>query len=99
MRDAAKRAPAQSGAAGTSARANANVNPVGDWTTLTADPNLFWPLGTEIVKQRASAGDREAQWSLGCRMMSEAKRAAGQGLYLLHFSAQLEGFAWHRGCA
>ena len=82
MRDAAKRAPAQAGASGAgAARANVNVNPVGDWTTQAADPTLLLlALGTENVKQRAISGDREAKWSLGCRFMSEAKRAAGTPL-------------------
>jgi len=46
-RDAAKRAPGQTGAAGAAgatgaaaALANLNVNPLGDWTTQTADPNV-----------------------------------------------------------
>ena len=82
-RDAAKRAPAQAGAAGAggaaAARANVNVNPVGDWTTQAEDPELLLrALGAEIsVKQRAGEGDREAQWSLGCRLMREAEGAAG----------------------
>jgi hypothetical protein len=50
MRDAAKRAPAQSGAAGTgaaaAARATVNVNQLGDWSTQTEDPMaLFRALG------------------------------------------------------
>jgi len=46
-RDAAKRAPAAAGAAGATgaagaataaARANVDVNPIGDWTTQAEDP-------------------------------------------------------------
>jgi len=81
-RDAAKRASAQAGAAGAggavAARANVHVNPVGDWTTQAADyAVLFQALGDEIVKQRAGAGDREAQWSQGCRLVREADGGAG----------------------
>jgi hypothetical protein len=51
-RDAAKRAPAQAGAAGaggaTAARANVNVNPVGEWKTQAEDPGLLLQaLGAE----------------------------------------------------
>ncbi len=54
-RDAAKRALAQAGAAGAggaaAARANENMNPVGDWTTQTADPFvLLRELGDDVVK-------------------------------------------------
>ena len=85
-RDAAKRASAQAGAAGAggsggaaAARANVNMNPVGDWTTQAEDPGvLFRAHGDEIsVKQRVSAGDREAQFSLGYKLVSEADLAAG----------------------
>jgi len=74
-RDAAKRAPAKAGAAGAAgaaaARAPVNVNPGGDWTTQTEDPNvLLRALGAEMVKQRAGEGDREAQYSLGAWCMS-----------------------------
>jgi len=49
-RDAAKRAPGQAGAEGaggaggaaaTLANLNVNANPVGDWTTQTADPHVW----------------------------------------------------------
>jgi hypothetical protein len=44
-RDAAKRAPAQAGAAeargAAAARANTNLNPVGDWTTQAKDPSVW----------------------------------------------------------
>jgi hypothetical protein len=81
-RDAAKRAPGQGGARGaggaTAAPADVNTNPVGDWTTQTADPmTLFRALGEEIVNQRAGAGDREAQFSQGCQLVCEADVAAG----------------------
>ena len=55
-----------------------NTNPVGDWTTQAADPKvLFRAHGYEIVKLRAGAGDREAQFSQGFRLVYEADRAAG----------------------
>jgi len=81
-RDAAKRAPGQAEAAGAggagAARANVNMNPVGDWTTQTADPSvLIREVGAEILKRRAGEGDREAQWSLGYRLVSEADGPAG----------------------
>jgi len=74
-RDASKRAPAQAGALGAAAaRADVNVNPVGDWTTQASDPFvLFRTAGANIVKQRAGAGDREAQWSLGYHLMWEVE--------------------------
>jgi hypothetical protein len=41
------------------------MNPVGDWTTQAEDPGVLYnALGAEMVNLRASAGDREAQWSL-----------------------------------
>ena len=81
-RDAAKRASAQAGAAGAggaaAARANVITNPVGDWTTQTAEPTvLFRAVGVEIVKQMAGAGDREAQFSLGYSLVRAADGAAG----------------------
>ena len=81
-RDAAKRAPGQTGAAGAAAAAaNVNLNPRnpgGDWTTQAEDPDvLFRALGANIVRQRAAEGDREAQWSVGYRLVSDADRAAG----------------------
>jgi hypothetical protein len=81
-RDAAKRAPAQAGAAGAggaaAAHASANVNPVGDWKTQAADPDLLVrALGGELVKERAGEGDMEAQWSWGCRLLGELAGAAG----------------------
>jgi TPR repeat protein len=86
-REAAKRAPARAGAAGaaganqgaagaTAALGNLNVNvnpPLGDWTTQAKDPNvLFHALGPQMVKQRAAAGDREAQYCLGYVLVGEA---------------------------
>ena len=86
-RDAAKRAPGQAGAGGAGgaaaafANSNVHVNPVGDWTTQTADPFvLFRALGADIVKQKAGAGDREAQFSLGYRLVREADGGAGPPL-------------------
>ena len=68
-RDAAKRAPVNAGVAGArgaaTARANVNVNPVGDWTTQASDPySLFLEIGPAVVKHRARAGDREASSAL-----------------------------------
>ena len=84
-RDAAKRAPAQAGATGAAgaavAFAKVNVNPGGDWTTQAADSNLlFRALGAKLVKQRAGEGDREALFSLGCRLLIEADGFAGTPL-------------------
>ena len=76
-RDAAKRAPAQGGAAGAAA-ARANVSPGGDWTTQHGDQNvLFNALGPELVKQRAAQGDREAQYAQGYQLLCEENEAAG----------------------
>jgi hypothetical protein len=63
-RDAAKRAPAKSGAAGAAgaatALANVNVNPLGDWSTQAGDPwVLLNALGAEVVKRKAAQGDRQ----------------------------------------
>jgi TPR repeat protein len=87
-RDAAKRAPARAGVAGAAganqgaagaaaaALANLHVNvnpPLGDWTTQARDPYvLLRALDPQIVKQRAAAGDRDAQYSLGCVLVGEA---------------------------
>ena len=71
-RDAAKRAPGPAGAGGAGGAAAAlenvhvNVNPVGDWTTQEADPEvLFRALGAENVKRKAAEGDGQAQFSQG----------------------------------
>jgi TPR repeat protein len=90
-RDAAKRgqaqAQAQAGAAGAAGAAAAlanlhvNVNPLGDWTTQAEDPGeLSRALGPQMVKQRADAGDREAQYSLGYHLVSAAGRIQGESL-------------------
>jgi TPR repeat protein len=87
-RDAAKRAPARAGAAGAAganqgaagaaaaALANLNVNvnpPLGDWTTQAKDPTvLLRALDPQMVKQRADAGDRDAQYSLGYALVGKA---------------------------
>ena len=76
-REAAKRAPARAGAAGAAAAlANLYVNvnpPLGDWTTQAKDASaLFDALGPQMVKQRADAGDREAQYSLGYALVAVA---------------------------
>jgi len=83
-RNAAKRAPGQAGAAGAGgaaaalANSNVHVNPVGDWTTQASDPrSLFQAQSLNVVKQRASAGDREAQFSQGYKLVSDADIAAG----------------------
>ena len=83
-RDAAKRAPGQAGAGGAAGAAaalanlNVNVNPVGDWTTQESNPiALFRALGANTLKQRANAGDRAAQYSLGYTLVSSADGAAG----------------------
>mmetsp|Transcript_33172 Transcript_33172/g.81520 ORF Transcript_33172/g.81520 Transcript_33172/m.81520 type:complete len:260 (-) Transcript_33172:1040-1819(-) len=42
------------------------VNPLGGWSTQAEDPfDLFREVGGEVVKQRAAAGDAEAQWTQG----------------------------------
>ena len=86
-RDAAKRAPGQAGAgeaggaAAAPANLNVNVNPGGDWTTQAENPVvLVRALGAELVKQRAGAGDREAQFSLGYGLVTAADGAAGTKL-------------------
>jgi TPR repeat protein len=87
-REAAKRAPARAAAAGAAganqgaagaaaaALANLNVNvnpPLGEWTTQAKDhAALFDALGPQMVKQRADAGDREAQYSLEYVLVAEA---------------------------
>jgi len=83
-RDAAKRAPGQAGAEGAGGAAaalanlNVHVNPVGDWTTQAADPGvLLETLGIDVLKRRAEAGDREAQFSWGCAVLSAANGGAG----------------------
>jgi len=52
------------------------------WRAISARPYpevLFRALGTEIVKQKAGEGDREAQWSLGFWLVMEADGGAGMG--------------------
>ena len=45
-------------------------------TSVWPDPlALFDALGNEAVKRKADEGDREAQWSQGYRLMSEAEGA------------------------
>jgi hypothetical protein len=59
---------------------------------------LIEAMGVVVVRQKAAEGDREAQWSLGMRLLSEAPGGCGcgdatwrgQGLTLVRFSAQLE---------
>jgi hypothetical protein len=81
-RDAAKRTPAQAGAAGArgaaTAPTNANVETGGDWTTQNGDYKvLLRALGIQRVTQKAAEGDMEAQFSQGYNLMSGA--AAGGG--------------------
>jgi hypothetical protein len=81
-RDAAKRAPGAraAGAAGAAAAlADVNMNPVGDWTTETADPYvLFEAVGAEIVNRRAADGDRDGQYSQGFKLVSDAEDAGSE---------------------
>ena len=99
-RVAAKRAPGQAGAGGAggaaaaTANPNVNVNPGGDWTTQASDATvLSRALGAEILKQRASAGDREAQWSLGYSLLREVE-AAGTPLGTAGRSPKAD-VGWH----
>jgi hypothetical protein len=94
-RDGAKRARSQPGAAG----ATAATNPLGDWTSQTADPSvLFRALGAEHVKQRAAAGDPAAQFSMGHWILGEenegthhtALGAAGRSQ-----KAEARSLGWH----
>ena len=71
-RDAAKHAPAKSGAAA------ALVNPLGDWTTQNENPGLlFGALGADVMKQMAAAGDAEAQWSQGVWLVGGGEASGG----------------------
>ena len=55
--------------------------PPGDWTTQAEDHvALFHAFGRPMVKQRADAGDREAQYSLGYHLVSAAGRIQGESL-------------------
>jgi hypothetical protein len=80
-RDAAKRAPRAdaAGAAGAAAAlGNLGMNVGGDWTTQAEDPwVLIRAVGAEIVRQRARAGDREAQFSQGYKLVSDADEGVG----------------------
>ena len=78
-RDAAKRAPAKSGAGGAAtALADVIMNPLGDWSTQAQDPwVLFRALGAEVVKQRAAKGEGEAQFSQGFVLVNQADGDAG----------------------
>jgi hypothetical protein len=62
------------GAAGAAAAlANLSVDPGGDWTTQASDPfALYESLGREILKQKADAGDRAAQFSQGWILVAES---------------------------
>jgi TPR repeat protein len=69
---------ANQGAAGAAAAALANLHvnvtpPLGDWTTQAKDPYVWLrALDPQMVKQRAAAGDRDAQYSLGYQLVSDA---------------------------
>ena len=107
-RDAAKRAPGQAGApTATGAKAiyaaalvdiNVRIN-AGDWSTQIGDPDmLFESRGAEWVNQKAGdgrrGGDREARFSLGCRLVSEADETAGSELSAAERLQKLDvGFA------
>jgi len=55
------------------------------------DPSvLFRALGAEVVKQKADAGDRAAQYSLGCNLLNEAEGVAGAGLGAAGRSTQVK---------
>jgi hypothetical protein len=44
------------------------------WRATSAWPDssaLFHAIGAQVVKRKADEGDREAQWSLGYRLLSE----------------------------
>jgi len=85
-RNAAKRAPAKATAAGAAGAAaalenlNVNVNQLGDWTSQTEDASvLVRALGVEVVKKMAGEGDRDAQYSRGIMLVSEAAGVAASG--------------------
>jgi hypothetical protein len=81
-RDAAKRAPGQGAGGAAAAGANVITNRIGDWTTQAEHPwALFQALGAETLRQRAAAGDREAQWSQGYKLVMEADGGAGQQIW------------------
>jgi hypothetical protein len=56
------------------------LNPGGDWTTQAEDPNVLEAqivaLEAQILEQKAVAGDREAQFSLGCLLVAKAQAGA-----------------------
>jgi len=73
------------GAAGVAAAlANMNVNPLGDWTTLAEDPEVLFGAGeradVEMVKRKAAAGDREAQYSIGFLIINSTSTGEGTPL-------------------
>ena len=88
-RAAAKRAPSRAvasgsagaaGAAGAAAAAAAfvNLNLLGDWTTQAEDGAvLHRAIGTQGLMPKAYVeGDREAQFSLGCLILHQARAKA-----------------------
>jgi hypothetical protein len=78
------------GAEGATA-ALANVDPLGDWMTQTADSTaLFEVLGDLGVKLMADEGDRNAQYSMGILLMDAAGAKARAGLQLADDLAGLE---------
>jgi hypothetical protein len=58
-----------------------NADTTGDWTTQSSDPvqlyrammGAYGMEGAERVKQKADEGHRAAQYTEGCRLLSEAK--------------------------
>jgi TPR repeat protein len=83
------------GAAAALANLHVNVNPpLGDWTTQAEDPtDLYNALGPQMVKQRADAGDRDAQYSLGVRLVGEGGYAEGEEVPLGRSPQSDEGMA------
>ena len=90
-------AGAAAAAAAAAALANLHVNanpPLGDWTTQAEDPNpLFHALGRPMVTQRAAEGDRDAQYSLGVRLVGEGGYAEGEEVPLGRSPQSDEGVA------
>jgi len=63
------------------------------WRAISAWPDpsvLFEALGVELVMQRVAEGDREAQWSLGYWLVSEADGGAVMPLGAASRSSQAD---------
>jgi hypothetical protein len=72
-------------------------------TSAWPDPSaLFEALGAEIVHQRAYTGEGEAQFSLGCLLVSRAEGdvalASDVGLALSTYEFRLEDSSEARRC-